>query len=371
MASSLAAALDAQTAALCALSWDVRCCERHVADGPSGSEDFVVVVAYCQRELRFKFSCLASDEGPVLDVFPIDCGVDEDQLYDVFATAEITSAWTFDDTDALARTVDLLMECFVAHQRALVDALGEAVPSLKPTLEAVGAHDEVQVFVVPHGTGHDAVPCRGTEAHGDTSAPGGWAVRASEVHLVLPLCAGGGAELEAPELEALNMQVHATIRHDHATGHSATQVDLLVPKALTLSRTFRCPEWRLGAAPLQEHARTVAHGIVTPWVRRKQLCEALVATYSAVEYDPVDFSRVHTMIKVKAGKQPVLRLLEFAFSLDFPDKPPQLIVHDTQSGRATKLDPALYRFSPRWTPHRMGEELYNHARRTLPTLPVP
>ena len=74
------------------------------------------------------------------------------------------------------------------------------------------------------------------------------------------------------------------------------------------------------------------------------------------------------MVKVKKGKVSLLRLLEFDLGLEFPEKAPQLSVHEFQSTRSWKLDPILYPYSPRWTPHRMGEELYNHACRELSTL---
>ena len=89
---------------------------------------------------------------------------------------------------------------------------------------------------------------------------------------------------------------------------------------------------------------------------------------SVLEYDQVDFSRIHLMVKVKKGKVSLLRLLEFDLGLEFPEKAPQLSVHEFQSTRSWKLDPILYPYSPRWTPHRMGEELYNHACRELSTL---
>ena len=88
-----------------------------------------------------------------------------------------------------------------------------------------------------------------------------------------------------------------------------------------------------------------------------------------MEYDPIDFAALTLMVKVKRGKQVILRFVEFSFTLEFPEKPPQITIHEFGSAaRSWKLDPVLYRYSPRWDASRMGEELFNHACQSIGSL---
>lgn len=89
---------------------------------------------------------------------------------------------------------------------------------------------------------------------------------------------------------------------------------------------------------------------------------------SVLEYDAADYSSLLMMVKVKRGKQSLVRLVEFTFSFEFPEKPPTLSVHEFGTAKTWQLDPILYRYSPRWDVNRMGDELHQHACSQIPSL---
>ena len=143
---------------------------------------------------------------------------------------------------------------------------------------------------------------------------------------------------------------------------AVADVKLVLPRHLNmrLTSSYRPNPWNLDDS-LWDYLPSVQEYIRNAWTKRKELAEALATTYSVLEYDAMDYSAVHLMAKQKVGKQAVVRLVEFTFTLDFPEKPPLMTIHEFPGSRSWKLDPVLYRYSPRWTVHRMGEELFPRA----------
>ena len=94
----------------------------------------------------------------------------------------------------------------------------------------------------------------------------------------------------------------------------------------------------------------------------------MTASSSLLEFDAVDHAHVRLLVRVKAGKQAYVRILDVGLSGAFPEAPPSLLVSDLATGKQWKLDEARFRYSPRWDTHRMAEELFNHACRCIPGL---
>lgn len=98
------------------------------------------------------------------------------------------------------------------------------------------------------------------------------------------------------------------------------------------------------------------------WTKRKDFINAMSDRLSVIETDLLDFSRISVLIKTKSGKSKTIRILEVSLSIDFPEKPPSMTISSLSGGASTwVLDPAAYRYSPRWDAKRMCDELYQHA----------
>ena len=57
-----------------------------------------------------------------------------------------------------------------------------------------------------------------------------------------------------------------------------TEVELHLPPEMSLTRTYRPPHWTLDV-PLWDYLQSVCTMLENTWLKRKQLVEALVATY--------------------------------------------------------------------------------------------
>lgn len=162
-------------------------------------------------------------------------------------------------------------------------------------------------------------------------------------------------------------------------------VEINLPKQMLLSASYKPARWDLSVS-LWDYLPALQLAIQSAWLKRKEFLEALVATFSVLEYDPIDFSRAFVMVKSKTAKSKIARVIEFKLSMEFPEKAPDMTIHEMQGTQTWVLDPGittytshafflftgsvllspsvivLYRYSPRWTSHRMGEELIQHAR---------
>ena len=127
-----------------------------------------------------------------------------------------------------------------------------------------------------------------------------------------------------------------------------------------LTSTYQCLPWNLEQS-IFDYLPPLQTAISAAWSKRKELIESLCSTCAVVEYDASDFSRLIILAKGKLGKSKVIRLLQFQFTMKFPDEPPVMSLREFQGQQTWRLDPLLYRYSPRWPPSRMAEELLQHA----------
>jgi len=137
-------------------------------------------------------------------------------------------------------------------------------------------------------------------------------------------------------------------------------VAFVVPRSMRLTGSHVAPRWDLSLT-LWDYLPPIQLFLQHAWSKRKELVEVFVHDFSVLEFDVLDYSRAVLLVAAKAPKSKVLRLVDFAFSMEYPEKPPVITIVEFQGGQAWRLDPLLYRYSPRWSAHRQGEELMQHA----------
>lgn len=120
------------------------------------------------------------------------------------------------------------------------------------------------------------------------------------------------------------------------------------------------PSFDLTASTLWDFIPPLQLFVQTAWMKRKEFIEAF-SMFNVLEYDAIDYSRICVLVKAKSGKAKILRLLELELPIEFPEKPPIMTLSEFGGQRNWKFDPSLYRYSPRWTAHRISEELFQHA----------
>lgn len=133
---------------------------------------------------------------------------------------------------------------------------------------------------------------------------------------------------------------------------------------MPLTGSHQAPLWDMSRT-LWDYLPPIQLFVQNAWRKRRELVEALVAAFSVLEFDSSDYSRAVLLAKAP-GQSKVLRLVDFAFGMEYPEKPPVLTIVEFQGPQAWRLDPLLYRYSPRWSAHRQGVELMQHARTANP-----
>jgi hypothetical protein len=107
---------------------------------------------------------------------------------------------------------------------------------------------------------------------------------------------------------------------------------------MSLSSSYQPAQWNLSMS-LWDYLPPVQLAIQSAWLKRKEFIEALVTTFSVLEYDPLDYSGIFVMIKSKTPKSKVTRVIEFKLPLEFPEKPPEMTIHELQGFQTWLLDP--------------------------------
>jgi len=233
----------------------------------------------------------------------------------------------------LAQLAGEISEVFATHQRQLIET--HANQRVSFNFDAVKELPGVDCFVERSGA-HDEV-----------------------VHLRFPLFGPNSLSSEAP-LGALGKMVVCI--EMLPTGSTSADVSLL-GEQLGLSSSYIPPRWSLDMS-LWDYLPPIQERLRMGWMKRKEMCtEALVASSSVLEFETMDFSWACVLAKSPNVKQAKgnARLIKFHFSLDFPETPPRMTIVEFQGAGEWKLDPVLYRYSPRWTTLRMAQELLMHA----------
>lgn len=297
-------------------------------------------VQYCGVVLRWEVCCFEAG----IDLVPVDVGLaSQEDAYEVFALASMPAvqAWLPSNPKGLVDVAADIRGTFSAHQRQTIEKHPNRAIAFN--FDAIKHRDGLECCVRQRAQAATATTTSTTEVVFD-----------------FPLFD------PAPELDARLLPIRICIRvpAEGSSGGGGTLADvkLVLPRHVTMRLTgaYLPKPWNLDGS-LWDYLPAVQEYVRNAWAKRKELTQALVATYNVLEYDAVDYSAVHLMAKQKLEKQPVVRLLEFSFTLDFPEKAPQMTIHEFAGSRVWKLDTALYRYSPRWTAHRMGEELFVHA----------
>lgn len=130
-----------------------------------------------------------------------------------------------------------------------------------------------------------------------------------------------------------------------------------------LTRESALKEARLSATSVEEWLSRVRHALRNGREQRKALCRAFAEKHVVAEVDTDDFCRCHVLLRRRVDRALVSCLLRVEFSGDFPARPPTLYLRQCASDARDdhRLDPALYRYSPRWDVDRMAQELRDHA----------
>jgi len=126
-----------------------------------------------------------------------------------------------------------------------------------------------------------------------------------------------------------------------------------------LTGSHQAPRWDLSST-LWDYLPPVQLFVQNAWNKRREMVEALAGAFSMLEFDALDYSRAVVAARAP-GKSKVIRLVDFTFGMDFPEKPPVLTILEFQGPLSWRLDPLLYRYSPRWSALRQVDELMQHA----------
>jgi len=133
-------------------------------------------------------------------------------------------------------------------------------------------------------------------------------------------------------------------------------------RRLPLTRESAVAAARLPAPTADEWLSRARHALTDGRERRKALCRAFADKHVVAAVDTDDFARCHVLLRRRVDRTLISCLLRVEFSADFPARPPTLYLREYgNAGKDHRLDPALYRYSPRWDVERMSQELRDHA----------
>ena len=316
-------------------------------DEATVSEVLNLEVAYCGLLLRWALCCFQTGA----DLIPVNVELaPPEDVYDVFALTSMPAvqAWGPSNPVGLCEIVAEIRGTLSAHHRQKIEAHPNRGVAFN--FDAIKHRDGLECCVRQRRRMPSAASIAGPGVSTDCA----------EVVLDFPLFEPT-AELD-PRLLKIRISMRVPTPAEGSRSAAGADVKWVLPRHLNmrLTSSYRPNPWNLDDS-LWDYLPSVQEYIRNAWTKRKELAEALATTYSVLEYDAMDYSAVHLMAKQKVGKQAVVRLVEFTFTLDFPEKPPLMTIHEFPGSRSWKLDPVLYRYSPRWTVHRMGEELFTHA----------
>ena len=133
-------------------------------------------------------------------------------------------------------------------------------------------------------------------------------------------------------------------------------------RRLPLTRESAVAAARQPAPTADEWLSKARHALTDGRERRKALCRAFSEKHVVAQVDTDDFARCHVLLRRRVDRTLISCLLRVEFSADFPARPPTLYLREYgNAGKDHRLDPALYRYSPRWDVERMSQELHDHA----------
>jgi len=299
-----------------------------VEETPGGDGTrFRLGIGHCGETLLWLVECLPGG----IDITPLDARMPLPDAFDLFTLEAVPSlaTWTAERSDGIVNLCRELRGVFSRHHRRLAeDHPNKKVPL---SLDAVKHHDRLECLVT-----------------------------VSAVHLRFPLF-GPAAAISDPRL--LPIMIHAKIPcGPHGTDGGATAEVALagVPGNMRLTGTLQPAPWDLDLS-LWDYLPRVASSVATGTAKRREFLQALAQSFSALEVDGADWSQAVLLVKSRAPKSKVVRLLSFNLGLHFPEQPPLMKLLEFQGSRTWPLAPQAYRYSPRWTVHRMAEELLSHA----------
>jgi hypothetical protein len=290
------------------------------------SEVIELEVTICDQKQRFVMYCFQSG----IDLVPVH--VNDEDVYDKFDLESMPALCSWDPSDlyGLCNVIAAIREASTSFYRRGIET--------NTNFDAIRQKIGLEVCVQPRASGK---------------------MKDMDICLNFPLFEKNDGT------DSRLLPIRMMIRAPNAAPnirHVVADVTLILPfnHEMRLTGTYSPKQWELSES-LYNYLPAVQGYIRNSWSKRKELVESLVATYNVLEYDNIDFSTINLLAKQKRGKHSILRIVELSFKLDFPEKPPQITIHEFSGSGTWKLDPALYRYSPRWTAHRMGEELLVYA----------
>jgi hypothetical protein len=257
-----------------------------------------------------------------LDVSPLEPGSRLiDTPYSVLTVECIKSiqTWQIEDKDGLVRLVLELREALRWHHRRLIEKHSSSI--VRFSYDAIKQSEFVEARLTDSGA----------------------------IMVVVPLFQGS-ADILSQIMLLITIPAHEFL--------SDAVVTLILPPQFLLTSSYCPPCWDLRTS-LFDFLPTVQLAIQTNWLKRREFYLALAALFPVVDHDAFDYAKVILLAK-KAKKH--IRLVEFTVGVDFPEIPPSIKISEFHGPESSsKLDPSLFRYSPRWPPQRMAEELFQHA----------
>ena len=215
-------------------------------------ERLTLSLSYCGGPLSF----LVDLHESALDLVPLEGVVAEQDMYDVFSAEVLDSmhSWSPADEQGLVVLAAELVAACHAYQLARVENF--PVASVQFNFEAVKHRPGLEMRVVP------------SEA-GGAGEPG-------DVHLLFPLCDSSNEANAADAMASMGAKVQVVILR----GGTATDVRLQLarPDRMPLTRACNVPKWS-PQEPLWDYLQTLRAALADTWLKRRQLVEALVATF--------------------------------------------------------------------------------------------
>lgn len=215
-------------------------------------EKLTLTMSYCGAPLSFLVTFYESS----LDLVPLE-GVPEEAIYDVFSVDALGSmqSWTPADVRGLSALAAELADACATYHRERVENF--PVASVQFNCEAVKHRPGIEMRVVQGNAG-------------------GGAIESGDVHLLFPLGDTLNDAEAADALADMGAKVHVSILR----GGTATDVRLQLARSdrMPLTRSFTVPKWS-PQEPLWDYLQTLRTSLEGTWLKRRQLVEALVATF--------------------------------------------------------------------------------------------
>lgn len=292
----------------------------HITLSPSG-ERFDLSIAFCGTNLRFTVECFT--EG--IDCIPASPGVPPDAIYGVYSldSLPVMKTWRAEDSDGLELLASQIRRSFSSNQVAKVEAhMDQRIPFNYDAIKTSSLHE---CYIDEFG----------------------------EVHFQFLLF----DESVDQRLRSIRAQIGIP-----PGDRSSPAVSLLSnSRSMPATSKLILPKWNLAKESLFDYLPSLRASLLESFAKRKEFMEALSAKCSVLEYDNRDYSRICVLVKSNYAKSKVFRLLLFELSCDFPVVPPTMTLLEFAGSQTFKLDPVLYRYSPRWPCARMADELFQHA----------